>query len=196
MGNSYGNHRRPTADHVYPLVSSGPATGITASPTFQYQATSSASSEGSASKPSVTGSGSGISRVRDASFAEAILDAQNSHRVLHGVATLSWDNSTYAYAQSNAGSYDCSGVLTHTHGPNGENLAAGFADGPSAGQTNNYQTNGEYNHFTQVIWKGTTSVGCAYKDCQAQGWGKYVVCEYSPPGNVVGQLSGNVLPLI
>lgn len=51
-------------------------------------------------------------------------------------------------------------------------------------------------HFTQLVWRGTTSVGCARVDCgindyddyddeeDAQGW--YVVCEYWPPGNVVG----------
>ena len=28
-----------------------------------------------------------------------------------------------------------------------------------------------YNHFTQVIWKGSTKVGCAYKDCRKSNWG-------------------------
>ncbi|KAJ6093517.1 hypothetical protein N7486_008806 [Penicillium sp. IBT 16267x] len=65
-------------------------------------------------------------------------------------------------------------------------------------------------HFTQLVWKSTEEVGCAAVNCgytedlskvrrdggglvprtvadgssRAQGW--YVVCEYMPPGNVVG----------
>ncbi|KAF8888246.1 CAP domain-containing protein [Infundibulicybe gibba] len=51
-------------------------------------------------------------------------------------------------------------------------------------------------HFTQVVWKGTTQVACAVANCgagtifsQASG---YVVCRYSPPGNVIGQFPQNV----
>ncbi|PTU23507.1 hypothetical protein P175DRAFT_0522502 [Aspergillus ochraceoroseus IBT 24754] len=64
-------------------------------------------------------------------------------------------------------------------------------------------------HFTQLVWRATKEVGCAAVDCgyasndekddddddrekrssddgvpRAQGW--YVVCEYTPAGNVVG----------
>lgn len=60
----------------------------------------------------------------------------------------------------------------------------------------------ETGHFTQLVWKATRQVGCAAVDCgyskdgdrgakdasgryrYAQGW--YVVCEYMPPGNVMG----------
>ena len=37
-------------------------------------------------------------------------------------------------------------------------------------------------HYTQVIWKTTTELGCAAMACEdrSQVW----VCEYSPPGNV------------
>lgn len=40
-------------------------------------------------------------------------------------------------------------------------------------------------HFTQVVWKKTTSFGCAYKSCPGST-GTLVACEYSPPGNIVG----------
>ncbi|KAJ5670785.1 uncharacterized protein N7477_006148 [Penicillium maclennaniae] len=66
-------------------------------------------------------------------------------------------------------------------------------------------------HFTQLVWKSTAEVGCAAVNCgytydkarrdtedefqldaraedsapRAQGW--YVVCEYTPAGNVVGE---------
>ena len=39
-------------------------------------------------------------------------------------------------------------------------------------------------HYTQVIWKGTTHVGCALHD--EGGW-RYLVCRYSPKGNADGK---------
>jgi len=45
-----------------------------------------------------------------------------------------------------------------------------------------------------VVWKATTSVGCGRTECDGkggtQGW--YVVCEYYPPGNVIGEFAQNV----
>ncbi|CUM63985.1 uncharacterized protein PRCAT00001573001 [Priceomyces carsonii] len=137
----------------------------------------------------------------DKTFAKDTLDAHNKYRALHQVGDLSWDVDAYNYAKSNADSYDCSGVLTHTHGPYGENLAAGFSTGPSAvaawyaeGDSYSYTSANTYDHFTQVIWKGSTKLGCAYKDCSAEGWKKYVICSYDPPGNVIGKNSLNVFP--
>ena len=41
-------------------------------------------------------------------------------------------------------------------------------------------------HYTQLVWKSTTTVGCAValcKDTLVQVW----VCQYQPPGNWVGK---------
>ncbi len=40
-------------------------------------------------------------------------------------------------------------------------------------------------HYTQIVWKRTTEVGCGMAVCsdQSQIW----VCNYNPPGNYVGQ---------
>ncbi len=39
-------------------------------------------------------------------------------------------------------------------------------------------------HYTQVVWRNTRFVGCAVALCaNSEVW----VCNYSPPGNVVGQ---------
>jgi len=39
-------------------------------------------------------------------------------------------------------------------------------------------------HYTQMVWKNTTSVGCALA---SNGKTDYLVCRYSPPGNVEGE---------
>ena len=39
-------------------------------------------------------------------------------------------------------------------------------------------------HYTQIVWKNTTKVGCAQIECNGMvTW----VCNYDPPGNYVGQ---------
>jgi len=51
----------------------------------------------------------------------------------------------------------------------------------------------DWTHFTQMIWKKSTSVGCAVKYCDASfgmlsgtdSW--YTVCNYGPTGNVLGE---------
>lgn len=48
-------------------------------------------------------------------------------------------------------------------------------------------------HFSQVVWKGTAEVGCGYNPCVGTSlWYGLVVCNYSPPGNILGWFSSNV----
>lgn len=55
-------------------------------------------------------------------------------------------------------------------------------------------------HATQMLWAATQQVGCAVQNCvngMSMGWGPesvFVVCRYSPPGNVIGAFPQNVLP--
>ncbi|HET7844600.1 MAG TPA: CAP domain-containing protein [Xanthomonadales bacterium] len=39
-------------------------------------------------------------------------------------------------------------------------------------------------HYTQVVSRRTTSVGCAAAKCP---FGRYLVCDYAPPGNLIGK---------
>ena len=46
-------------------------------------------------------------------------------------------------------------------------------------------------HFTQLVWAGSTSLGCAMARCNdLDVW----VCNYDPPGNVDGEYEANVRP--
>jgi hypothetical protein len=38
-------------------------------------------------------------------------------------------------------------------------------------------------HYTQMIWRGTTRVGCALRSSARYD---YLVCRYGPAGNIVG----------
>ncbi len=55
-----------------------------------------------------------------------------------------------------------------TLGPYGENLAAGTGDYSIASGIKAWTDegfDGSPNHFTQVVWKATTQVGCAVASC-------------------------------
>ncbi len=53
-------------------------------------------------------------------------------------------------------------------------------------------------HFTQVVWKSSTQLGCGAAQGNVMNQGSnykayYVVCHYAPAGNVQGQFPENVL---
>lgn len=129
------------------------------------------------------------------------LSAHNALRAQHGVPALSWSGSLAASAKEVADR--C--VFEHSSTSNGENLAQGTSGSYSAGsfvkdwynEIANYDfaqgtsTGGVIGHFTQVVWKSTTQVGCAVAQCSGND---LMVCQYSPAGNVEGQYIENVPP--
>lgn len=159
----------------------------TASSTFA-QAAAAKSSDDSAT------SSSGV----DESFATAMLDAHNSKRADHSVGALTWDTTVYQYAQAYADKYQCGSDLVHSGGKYGENLASGYKTGVDAfnawyseGSNYDYSTSTTFSHFTAIIWKSTTKLGCAYKDCGSDSL--YVICSYDPAGNVGGEGKSNLI---
>jgi Cysteine-rich secretory protein family len=124
------------------------------------------------------------------------LNSTNHFRDQHNARPLTW-NTSLAEAASSWGS-QCQ--WQHSGGPTGENLALGYLDmttaidawGKERARYDFKAPTGfseETGHFTQLVWKETTSVGCAAVDCSGKNGlkGYVTVCEYWPAGNVVGQ---------
>ena len=66
------------------------------------------------------------------------------------------------------------------------------------GEANPDMTNfDKWGHFTQIVWKATTEVGCATVDCSdlgnVGGPSPFTVCNYGSPGNYAGEYADNVL---
>lgn len=166
---------------------------------------SSTAAPSSSSAPSSTSSSASASASSTSSdFQSTMVDGHNDKRAKHeSTGSLEWDDSLAQYAQNYADKYDCSGSLTHSGGPYGENLAVGYT---SQGTIDAWYNEIEkYNwsdpgfsestgHFTQVVWKSTTKVGCGSKQCGGSV-GTYIICSYNPAGNFIGDFSENVLPL-
>lgn len=155
--------------------------------------------QSSAPQPLATGSSDDSGSAKGPTeFAQLMLDIHNKLRSKHSLPALQWDDTIAQYAEDYASKFDCSMNLVHSGGKYGENLAVGYSSGPAAveawyeeGKEWNYQSTA-LNHFTQVIWKGASKLGCAVKACQGQGHGYYVTCNYDT-GNVIGQSAANVL---
>jgi uncharacterized protein YkwD len=137
--------------------------------------------------------------------AQALLDSHNRVRAQHCAAPLTWSPRLASAAQAWANSLRAQGCkFGHSGGKYGENLAAGTSgtlDGEAVtamwyDEHKQYSfRNGGFSmdtgHFTQVVWRGTTQMGCATTSCNNMDiW----VCEYDPPGNVETQYRQNVLP--
>jgi uncharacterized protein YkwD len=153
-----------------------------------------------------------VQRVRAQSASEnaQFLSAHNAERKTLGLVPLVWDAKLTAYASAYAATQDkagagCAGVLKHSGGPYGENLywywtttrvkatpAQALADWISEKKYYNYQTNScasghDCGHYTQVVWARTLRVGCVARKCTSNALATYIICNYDPPGNYVGQ---------
>jgi len=141
----------------------------------------------------------------DSAFIRTILDKHNALRQEVQLPNLAWSAKLAAdarawanhLAQIDKGEHDVS-----IRGKEGENLWWGTAGDFSTGQMVDFWGNEKnefvygtfpackktpsamVGHYTQIIWKNTTSVGCALA---TNGTTDYLVCRYGPAGNIIGQ---------
>ena len=118
-----------------------------------------------------------------------------------------WSAQVAASAQQWASHCPVNNVLAHENQQTfGENIA--FGTGWSAqsaadawyGEIRNYNfnvpvytRNPAVGHFTQMVWRTTTQLGCGMMAC---GSNNYWVCRYSAPGNMNVEVRGAVTPAI
>ncbi|WVN85088.1 uncharacterized protein L203_100230 [Cryptococcus depauperatus CBS 7841] len=156
------------------------------------------------STSATTTSEASTSKASSSSLEQTMIDMHNKARAEHNAGEVTWDAKLAEYAANAASS--C--VFEHTGGPYGENLAAGAGGDYNAAsgfnawydEASEYDPqNPVYSHFTQVVWKGSTTIGCALHTCAGNTIFKgsdmdaeYLVCEYYPPGNVIGQFDTQV----
>jgi uncharacterized protein YkwD len=146
---------------------------------------------------------------------QKVLDRHNTLRADHCAAPLVWDEEVAASAQAWAD--QCTG--DHAKGTGmGENLAGRTGD--DAMNTLETRVDSWYSevamydfanpgfsldtgHFTQLVWRGTSKLGCGVKQCPSTAtrfpWAEgervtYLVCRYVAGGNVPGEFPANALP--
>jgi uncharacterized protein YkwD len=179
-----------------PTTTSSARSTTVLEPTTTSQPTTTQAPTTSETSTSTSTSATSTSTAPSDSFAAEILNAHNEKRAENGSPDLSWSDELASYAQAYADKYDCSGTLTHSGGKYGENLGLGYT---TTGVVDAwYDEKSYYNpsspaasHFTQVVWKSTTKLGCAKITCD-NIWGQYTICSYDPAGNVGGQYAANV----
>ncbi len=131
---------------------------------------------------------------------DVLINTHNKWRKEVGVPTLTWSDDLSKIAEKWAKELKKQGcAFKHSKYQYGENLFTGTTGYYNAEYVVNawgsekefysYKKNkcdkGKMcGHYTQMVWKNTTKVGCAKIICGGmETW----VCEYDPPGNYVGK---------
>ncbi|KAF7973096.1 hypothetical protein HWV62_16196 [Athelia sp. TMB] len=146
-----------------------------------------------------------VTLVHAQSYSDTVLSAHNIHRSNHSAPALVYDATVAAHAATIAAACDWTNADSNTGGY-GQNLQAGSSNVAAAitdswydGELSNYPGYGSepdmtnfdsWGHFSQVVWLGSTAVGCATQDCSATGINGlpsdippyFTVCNYNPPG--------------
>ena len=131
---------------------------------------------------------------------DGILDAHNKARADVGLSTkLKWSCKLADYARA----WAKRGIFEHRSGAlYGENIF-GSADtslSPTSGvlgwlgeksfwnnSTATCQAGKICTHYTQIVWKSTTEIGCAINRDAPGTWKLFFVCNYNPAGNGGGK---------
>jgi len=126
------------------------------------------------------------------------------------VGKASWHAGAAAHAKKWCQHLADTGTFEHSRGSGyGENLYRSWGGSGSVSKNlGNDVSNGWYSevknydyktggfsmrtgHFTQLVWKASTGLGCSYATSGNQ---VVICCNYSPPGNYGGRFQDNVFP--
>ncbi|KAK5107662.1 hypothetical protein LTR62_000943 [Meristemomyces frigidus] len=199
------------------------AASTPAPPPSTYQAPAPASSSVSTSSsqaPASTVAPSSTISADLSSYSGVVVAHHNLHRANHSADPLQWDDGLAATAASIASNCYYAHNVTAGGGGYGQNIAAGVEANNISAIITDLFYNGEvgwyaglytqaqpsmanfehWGHFSQIVWKATTHVGCATQDCSAQGLGNvgtdvspyFTVCNYKDPGNYANEYGTNV----
>lgn len=153
------------------------------------------------------------------SYQSAVLYNHNIHRSNHSVSSVEWSADLEASAQTLASRCVYQHDTSIAGGGYGQNIGYGVDASDVGVMITNLMYNDEieyfptpygaadpsmsnfdsWGHFSQIVWKATTHVGCATVTCNSLGNTDsssalpFTVCNYSPPGNVGGEYGDNVL---
>lgn len=188
---------QPPPAQFYQVPSSAPVVS-------QPEATTPAAPAAPAASPAAGGSG-----PPSGGYAEKALWHHNAHRANHtDTPPLVWDESLASIAQQIGQSCNYAHDTSTGGGGYGQNIAAGKAASEVGQVISDMFYNGEcdlypgyggepstasfksWGHFSQIVWKSTTAVGCATVDCSGRGLGgvggnvpaHFTVCNYKSPG--------------
>jgi uncharacterized protein YkwD len=136
-----------------------------------------------------------------------ILALHNKERAAVGVPPLTWSNTLAASAQTwadqllatgNSGHSTCCGAFRDygeniaSAGPPADKSQIGLVQGWVDEKKNYVPCNpcnyGGTGHYTQMVWKASTEVGCGFASGPGGAYAQYggtdvLVCQYTPPGN-------------
>jgi uncharacterized protein YkwD len=202
-----------------------PAPPTTEAPAAAATTAAPAAASSAAPSPAPIGdSGNGLPTGTD--FESKVIYHHNIHRQNHSADNAVYDSTIAGYAETVANSCVYAHNLSPGGGGYGQNIAAYGATGDENlgaaesvamaitdmwynGEVNSFlpsyygQANPDPNtfenwgHFSQVVWNGTTSIGCASVLCPdgsifqgLQTW--FTVCNYYPAGNMGGDYGANI----
>ncbi|KAL3467644.1 CAP domain-containing protein [Aspergillus heterothallicus] len=152
------------------------------------------------------------------SYQGTVLFSHNVHRANHSSTDLTWSSDLEASAQALAAACVYQHDTSINGGGYGQNIGYGVSSDDVAVMISNLMYNDEapyfenlygeaspdmgqfekWGHFSQIVWKGTTQVGCATVVCNSLGnvdssvAVPFTVCNYSPPGNYDGEYADNI----
>lgn len=138
---------------------------------------------------------------------EGITQFHNEVRATVGVPPVVWDSQLAAIAEDWAAkcvdSKAPAGLVDHNDarsqgyptyvgenvfGASGNATARGAVDSWASERANyDYATNSCASicgHYTQIVWRATTMIGCAKNTCSGLRYPSTIVCNYGPGGNI------------